>query len=156
MFALRRHEWPAAQTVSEPMPMTMALGLSVLLVASVLSIDQFLRAHREFTEAIVMIGIPRHPGSAQQAAQQSEVAFTLLPWGVFLTVMLPVAGFTTWRAFRSRVAHPLFKWTARVAVIAALATSTMHVRAIQSDLDSFNRMIDGMKAPDSRQPPLRK
>jgi hypothetical protein len=137
------------------MSIAMALGLSVLLVASVMSIDQFLRAHREFTEAIVLIATPRRPGSCcvgQQAAQQFEVALTLLSWGVFLTVMLPVAGFSTWRASRSRAAHPFFKWTTRVAVIAALVTSTMHLRAIQSDLDSFNKMLAEMKAMGPRQP----
>ena len=158
-FARRRRESPAALTASGPMPMAMALGLSVLLVASVLSIDQFLRAHREFTEGIVLITTPRQPGSCcvgQQAAQQFEVALTLLSWGVFLTVMLPVAGFTTWRASRSRAAHPLFKWVARVAVIVAVGTSTMHLRAIQSDLDSFNHMLKVMKPANSRQPPLRR
>jgi hypothetical protein len=158
-FARRRRESPAALTASGPLPMAMALGLSVLLVASVLSIDQFLRAHREFTEGIVLITTPRQPGSCcvgQQAAQQFEVALTLLSWGVFLTVMLPVAGFTTWRASRSRAAHPLFKWVARVAVIVAVGTSTMHLRAIQSDLDSFNHMLKVMKPADSRQPPLRR
>lgn len=155
MFALRRHEWPAALSASEPMPIAMALGLSVLLVASVLSIDQFLRAHREFTEAIVMLGTPRQPGSCclgLQAAQQSEVALTLLSWGVFLTVMLPVAGFATWRASRSRAAHPFFKWTTRIAVAAAIVTSTMHLRAIQGDLDSFNQTLAEMKASGPRQP----
>jgi len=155
VFARRRHEWPAALTESGPMPIAMALGLSVLLVASVLSIDQFLRAHREFTEAIVMLGTPRRPGSCcvgAQAAQQAEVALTLLSWGAFLTVMLPIAGFSTWRASRSRAAHPLFTWTTRVAVIAAVVTSTIHLRAIQRDFDSFNQMLGEMRAMGPRQP----
>lgn len=155
VLARRRHEWPAALTESGPMPIAMALGLSVLLVASVLSIDQFLRAHREFTEAIVMLGTPRRPGSCcvgAQAAQQAEVALTLLSWGAFLTVMLPIAGFSTWRASRSRAAHPLFTWTTRVAVIAAVVTSTIHLRAIQRDFDSFNQMLGEMRAMGPRQP----
>lgn len=153
-FALRRHERPAALTESGPMSIAMALGLSVLLVASVLSIDQFLRAHREFTEAIVMIATPRQPGSCcvgQQAAQQFEVALTLLSWGAFLTVMLPVAGFSTWRASRVRAAHPFFKWTTRVAVIVAIVSSTLHLRAIRGDLHSFNQRLAEMKAMGPRQ-----
>jgi hypothetical protein len=154
-FALRSHEWPGGMTGSGSMPAAVALGLSVLVVASVLSIDQFLRAHREFTEAIVMLVTPVRPGSmglGARAAQQEEVALTLLSWGAFLTVMLPIAGFSTWRASRSRRAHALFTWTTRVAVIAAIATSTMHLRAIQRDLESFDQRVAEMRAMNPRHP----
>ena len=89
---------------------------------------------------------------ASRRPSQSEVAATLVSWGAFLTVMLPVAGLSTWRASRSRAVHPLFKWTTRLAVIAAIVTSTLHLRAIQSDLESVDQRLAEMKAMGPRQP----
>ena len=130
----------------------MALGLSFLVIVIVLSIDQFLRAHRELTEAIVVLTDPGKVAAAgsDYFASRLEVSGTVMLWGTFLTAMLPLAGITMWRASRVRLAHPVFTWTAHMAVVVALAACAWHARAIHSDLDSFQGSLTRMRAMDQR------
>ena len=143
---------PPSSPVLLRMPVGMALGLSFLVIVSVLSIDQFLRAHRELTEAIVVLTDPvkvtAAGGDAFALASRLEVSGTVMLWGTFLTAMLPLAGITTWRASRVRLPHPVFTWTAHIAVVVALAACAWHARAIHGDLDSFQGALTRMRAMD--------
>ena len=143
---------PPSSPVLLRMTVGMALGLSFLVIVSVLSIDQFLRAHRELTEAIVILTDPVKVTAAGGGAFASrlEVSGTVMLWGTFLTAMLPLAGVATWRASRLRIAHPVFAWTARIAVVVALAACAWHARAIHGDLDSFQGALSRMRAMDQR------
>ena len=105
----RNRPSPSSSPALVPMPIGMALGLSFLAIVSVLSIDQVLRAHREITQAIVVLTDPIKVTAAGGGAFASrlEVSGTVLLWGTFLTLMLPLAGIATWRASRLRIAHPV-------------------------------------------------
>jgi hypothetical protein len=137
-----------------------AWAWSGLLVATLVGVDQLLRAHHSFMRALTLMADADF--ARWSASQQVIVTDTfhhslllLLVGGCVLTSVVVLAGVKGWRVARGRGSHPLFTWVSRAALIVAVLGAAFHARVVVTDFASFHETVGRLIEHQRTNPPRR-
>ena len=122
-----------------------AVALSMLIVFSLVAVDQLMRVQQEGAYwALSLLGPYDRsvPNSALATASGMErTIMTMLIWGTILTLAVLVSGIVIWRSTRSGARHPLLVWTTRIGVAAALAGAIWHAGVANWYANAFDNLF---------------